>query len=260
MTTLPLPSSSTARAPRHIAVVGGAGGIGRALVRRLLAGGDRVAVLDLPASLRRHPVHDTVHSIAVDLTDATSVARALGELEQWHPALDGCVNLVGFGHPTGPAQEIPDTLFTEVLDGNLTGVFRWAKAVIPLLRAGSSPSLVHLASGLGGFIRPHHAAYAAAKAGLVALTKTLALELAPGIRVNAVAPAAVDTAFLRGGTGRSEESNSSLIDLATYVHSIPLRRVAVPEDVVGPIHFLLGPDAGYVTGQVLWVNGGLYLP
>jgi NAD(P)-dependent dehydrogenase (short-subunit alcohol dehydrogenase family) len=95
---------------------------------------------------------------------------------------------------------------------------------------------------------------------MISMTKTLALESAPAVRVNAVAPAAVDTAFLRGGTGRSDEGGRSSIDTAAYAAMIPLRRLAVAEDVVGPVFFMLGPDSGYVTGQVLWVNGGGYMP
>jgi 3-oxoacyl-[acyl-carrier protein] reductase len=77
--------------------------------------------------------------------------------------------------------------------------------------------------------------------GVLGLTRSLAIESAPRVRVNAIAPTAVDTAFLRGGTGRSDERAPSQVDLETYVKAIPLGRVATPEDIVGPILFLLGP-------------------
>ena len=95
---------------------------------------------------------------------------------------------------------------------------------------------------------------------MIALTKTLALEHAPRVRANAVAPGAVETAFLHGGTGRSDESQPSTLDVGAYTAAIPLRRMALPQDVVGPTLFLLGNDSSYMTGQTLWVNGGAYMP
>ena len=129
-----------------------------------------------------------------------------------------------------------------------------------LLEKGSAASLVNIASGLGAYIRPQFGPYAASKAGMIALTKTFALEHAPRVRANAVAPGPVDTAFLRGGTGRSSEDGAPTIDVAAFNATIPLRRIALPEDVVGPVMFLLGSDSGYMTGQTLWVNGGAYMP
>ncbi len=129
-----------------------------------------------------------------------------------------------------------------------------------LLEKGDAASLVNIASGLGAYIRPHFGAYAASKAGMIALTKTLALEHAPRVRANAVAPGPVDTAFLRGGTGRSNEDAAPNIDIDAFKALNPMRRIAVPDDIVGPVLFLLGPDSGYMTGQTLWVNGGAYMP
>ena len=120
--------------------------------------------------------------------------------------------------------------------------------------------MVNVVSGLGAFVRPGYGLYGAAKAAMIHLTKTLALEAAPAVRVNAVGPAAVDTAFLRGGTGRSDEAGESSLDMDAYVRMTPLERMAVAEDVVGPIMFLLGSDSAFMTGQTLWVNGGGYMP
>jgi NAD(P)-dependent dehydrogenase (short-subunit alcohol dehydrogenase family) len=92
------------------------------------------------------------------------------------------------------------------------------------------------------------------------MTKTLAIENAPVVRANAVAPGAVDTAFLRGGTGRSDETGAVSLNIEAYAATIPLQRIAAVEDIVGPILFLLGSGSRYMTGQVLWVNGGAYMP
>jgi len=245
---------------RNIAVVGGAGGIGRALVARLLRDGAAVAVIDLQASLDRHPPPPETVAIPVDLTDAASVAAAASALAAAFPALHGCVNLAGFNLAVKKLLEFSDDDFATMLDGNLTGVLRWARAVVPLLTTDGTAALVHTASGLGQFIRPGYGPYAAAKAGLIAITKTLALECAPTLRVNAVAPGAIETAFLQGGTGRSNEQGPASIDRDAYTKLLPLRRFGTPDDVVGPIMFLLGPDSAYMTGQVLWINAGGYMP
>jgi len=247
-------------AGRRVAVLGGAGGIGRALVSRLVASGARVAVLDLPASLARHEPPGQAIAVEADISDASSVARAAAELTRSFGALDGFVNLAGFVSPNQPLAETADAAFDEVMAGNLRGAFLAAKAVLPLLAVGDRPSFVNVASGLAANVRPGYGPYAMAKAGMIAMTKTLALEAAPKVRVNAVAPGAVDTAFLRGGTGRSDESGPVSLNVEAYAQAIPLQRIATPEDVVGPILFLLSADSGYMTGQVLWINGGAYMP
>ena len=174
---------------RRIAILGGCGGIGRDLVAALHDGGATPIVLDLPTSLKAHPLDGETH--AIDATDADAlvrVAEAVGNI-------DGFVNLCGF----------------------------------------------------------------MSEAGIAAMTRQLALELAPKCRVNCVAPSAVNTAFLRGGTGRSDEQQAERLDREAYAKTIPLGRIAEPRDITGPIQFLLSPAAGYVTGQVLQVNGGTYM-
>ena len=245
---------------QHIAVVGAAGGIGRALVARLLREGAMVAALDLPVSLERHPPPDGVTAIPVDLTDAAWVDAAAATLAACAPELAGCVVCSGFMSELRPLLDTPGDVFDAVLLGNLSATVRWARAVIPLLQRRPGSSLVHVASGLAQFIRPGYGPYSAAKAGLIAVTKTLALECAPTVRVNAVAPGAIDTAFLVGGTGRSNEQGPDTINRAAYAANLPLKRMGEPEDVVGPLMFLLGPDSRYMTGQVLWINGGGYMP
>lgn len=241
---------------RKIAVLGGAGGIGRALVKALVDGGDEVVVLDLAASLERHSLD--VPSIAVDVLCEASIGTAMQELSSRFSALDGFVNLAGYNSRIQPLAETSSDYFDDVIAGNLRGAFLSTKVVMPLMAEGGS--VVMVASGLAQFVRPGYGSYAAAKAGVVALTKTFAHEWALTVRVNAVAPGLVDTAFLRGGTGRSNENGESVVSLEAYRNAIPMKRLAYPDDVVGPIRFLLGQDSAYMTGQVLWVNGGGYMP
>ncbi|WP_439550643.1 SDR family NAD(P)-dependent oxidoreductase [Falsiroseomonas sp.] len=242
---------------RRLAVLGGAGGIGRALVARAAAEGWRVSVLDLPASLARHPVPDGVRAIPVDATDAASVSTAFAQLDD---GLEGFVNLAGFLLGMRKLESVEPEFWDEVVTGNLRAAFLTARAALPLLAKGDNPAMVQMVSGLAAHTRPGYGPYAACKAAMVSMTKTLALEAAPLIRVNAVGPGAVDTAFLRGGTGRSDEAGQTNVDIPAYSAMMPLKRIAVPSDVVGPVMFLLGPDSAYMTGQVLWVNGGAYMP
>lgn len=237
-----------------LAILGGAGGIGRALTLRAKSEGWTVTVLDLHASLSAHPVPDGVSSIAIDVSDPNSVSSAFSTLGP----LDGFVNLAGFMSPHQSLLSTPLEVFDEVMTGNLRGAFLAAQAALPLLQQASG-AMVNVASGLGAHARPGFGPYAAAKAGMISLTKTLALEAAPRVRVNAVGPSAVDTAFLRGGEGR-ETSDAVPVNLQAMVGATPLGRIATPDDVVGPILFLLGADASFMTGQVLWINGGGYMP
>lgn len=245
---------------RRIAVLGGAGGIGRALVARLAEEGAALAVLDLPASLERHPAPSGIPAIPLDLADVRSTQAGFTRLAEHFPALDGFVNLAGFASARASLSETTPAVFDEVMQGNLRGALLAAQQAMPLLERGNGASFVNTASGLAQNIRPGYGPYAIAKAGIIALTRTLALEAAPKVRVNAVCPGAVDTAFLRGGTGRSDEADAPALDLSAYVSAIPLGRLAEAEDVVGPISFLLSGDSRYITGQCLWINGGGYMP
>jgi 3-oxoacyl-[acyl-carrier protein] reductase len=236
----------------RIALVGGAGGIGRALAAALLGAGCAPLVLDLPASLAAHP--PAVPAAPVDVTDATTLQEGFQTLLGEEGVLDGLVLLAGFTAPLMPLTAVPEAEWDEVMGGNLRGAFLAARAGLPFLRRGRAPSLVTVASGLAFRATPGYGPYAAAKAGLVSLTRTLAVEEAPALRVNCVAPGAVRTAFLTGGTGRA--ARAANFDAARHAQAIPLGRVAEPGDVVGPILFLLGPASGYMTAQILHVNGG----
>ena len=241
---------------KKILVAGGCGGIGRALVAALIEQGEEVAVFDLARSLERHPVPAGVRALALDAASETSVAEAFAALG-W-PSLDGFVNLVGFTPPLQPIEPMALQTWNETVAGNLGAAFLLSRAALPLLRASGAGAVVHVSSGLALRAAAGYGPYAACKAGIISLTNTLAVENAPTVRANAVAPAAVDTEFLTGGTGRDARENH--MDFKAYVKMIPLGRIAGAADVVGPVLFLLGPGSGYMTGQVLYVNGGMITP
>ena len=241
-----------------LAVLGGCGGIGRSVVERAREQGYDVAVLDLPASLAAHPPTDGRLCIAVDATQDEQIAEAARTLREHKPTLKGFVNTCGFLTQRVPTLETAPDDWSVTLEGNLSSAFYSARHFAPLISPGGA--MVMTGSGLGASPRPDYGAYAVAKAGIAALTRQLALELAPNVRVNCVAPSAVDTPFLTGGTGRSQESNTPILDRDAVAASIPLQRLGTPEDIADPILFLLSDHARYITGQTLYVNGGAFMP
>jgi 3-oxoacyl-[acyl-carrier protein] reductase len=245
----------------RVAVLGGAGGIGRAVVAAARALGIEVAVLDLAASLEAFAPPAGTPAIALDATDEARVAAAFARIEEMAEALDGLVNLAGFAAPKAPLAETGLAAWEAVVAGNLTATFLCLRHGLPLLRRGRHAAVVNTASGLAVKPTPGYGPYSAAKAGVLSLTRLAAQENAPLVRCNAVAPGAVDTAFLSGGTGRGGEGGAAPVrlDREAYVRTVPMGRLAEPVDVVGPILFLLGPASAYVTGQTLHVNGGLWM-
>lgn len=243
---------------RRIAVTGGCGGIGRDLVVALAGAGAHVTVFDLPETLARHAPPDGVTARVCDCTDPPAVAAALAEIR----ALDGLVTLAGFTRARAPVGDTTLADWDDVIAGNLRATFLACRAALPALRAGTAPAIVTMASGLALKPTPGYAPYGAAKAGVLALTRVLAQENAPWLRVNAVAPGAVDTAFLRGGTasGGDDPDAPTRFDHAAYLRGVPLARLATPQDVTGPILFLLSQAAAYITGQTLHINGGSLMP
>jgi len=248
----------------RLAVVGGSGGLGRALIEAALARGLRVANLDMKASLAGHPVAGAA-AIAIDVTDETSVNNAMAEAATVLGGLDGLVNLAGFTDPPVAVTDMAPARWDAMLNVNLRGAFLVSQAALPMLAESSRGTMVHVSSGLAISVERGLAAYSASKAGLLALVKVMAKEAAPKVRINAVAPGPVETAFLSGGLahGGAEGREGWFHAMASGVEigrTIPLGRFGTPRDVVGPTLFLLGDAAGYMTGQTLFVNGGRYMP
>lgn len=241
----------------RVAVTGAGGGIGRALIAALVDGGAHVAALDLPQSLSLVP-DGAAFAGAVDVADPEAVKTVMAESAGALGGLDALVTLAGFTTGRVDMADLSADAWQEVIAVNLTGTWTAAHAALPHLRDGRAPTILTMASGLGFKPSTGYGPYAAAKAGVVAMTRNLAQENAPWLRVNALAPSAVDTAFLTGGTGRAGDAPQ--MDRKSYAQAVPLGRMAVPEDVVGPALFLLGPASGYVNGQCLHVNGGLFMP
>ena len=239
---------------KSLAILGGAGAIGRAVTKAALREKWHVTVLDLKKTIDQYLVPEGANVKYIDLFDEKLMASAVEALGN----IDGFVNAAGFTSPMKQIQNIKLDEITEVIQGNLVGAFMVTNLILPKMKPKQG-AIVNIASGLAHYARPNFGPYSAAKAGLISLTKTLALEIAPDVRVNAVAPSAIDTDFVRGGAGRTKAEPLD-IDFNMIAKTTPLKRVATPEDIVGPIMFLLSDASQYMTGQVLWVNGGSYMP
>jgi len=239
-----------------VIVAGGCGGMGRALVRALCDTGVQVAVLDQPSALRAHPPPSGVLALPMDGSDAASVRDAFAAVRAQWPSVDGFCNLIGFMKSWVRVADMPIDVFDEVVAGNLRSHFLCAQAALPLLQASGQGTMVNVSSTLGMDVGKGYVHYSACKAGIIALTKGLARENAPRVRVNAIAPGLTDTAFLQGGTGRPAVFEA--MDPQRYAARVPLGRVAVAEDMVGPILFLLGDASRYVNGETMIVDGGVY--
>lgn len=247
-----------------VVIAGGCGGIGSALVQACVENDLQVAVLDLPQSLDRHPPRNVALTIGINGMEEGSVAVAFDKIQGRWGEIDHLCFLIGFTLvPPLPLEEVSETQWQNIMDGNLRSAFLVTRAAVPLLRKRGG-SIVTVSSGLGFSVLKGFGPYGAAKAGLVALTKSLATENAPLIRANAVAPSAILTGFMGGGTGRGGDDPRTWDWFAektpAYLPLIPLGRLAVPDDVVGPVLFLMSDAARFMTGQTLHVNGGRVTP
>lgn len=243
-------------------VVGGCGGIGRSYVDGLVAHGCRVAVLDLQQAFDTAPLPPEVDFAAVDVTRAAAYGEAFRVAVAQLGGLDVLAHLVGINPAHETIADIEAGDLRRIMDVNLHSALTAARLGIDAMRA-SGGAMVFVSSGLALNPEPTFGGYAMSKAALIALVKTVAKENAPAIRCNAVAPGLVDTAFLSGGTGADEERDH-LKDMGgladRIVASIPMGRIARPEEVAAPMLFLSGPGSAHMTGQILHINGGRLMP
>ncbi|HME70131.1 MAG TPA: SDR family NAD(P)-dependent oxidoreductase [Myxococcota bacterium] len=242
-------------AGRIALVTGGARGIGAAIAHRLSADGARVAILDVLEEQGR-AVAEAVHGVFVrcDMATPESVRGAVRSIEHTLGGLDVVVSNAGIDI-VGPFASSDPASWEPVLDVNLRGPLHLCHAALPLLVRRGTGRVILVSSDAARVGSSGEAVYAACKAGLIALAKTLAREHArDGITVNAVCPGPTDTQLLHGLMGSSEEGKRIL---DAVVRQIPLRRLARPEEIANAVAFLAGDESAYITGQTLSVSGGL---
>ncbi|MGI0129586.1 MAG: SDR family NAD(P)-dependent oxidoreductase [Thermoplasmata archaeon] len=243
---------------RVVLVTGASRGIGRAIALEVGHAGASVvvhhrnnpaAVEAVRADLLRSGVDARV--VSGDVSDRKEVARLVRAAGDWKGRLDGVVTAAGIYRGEATAEAGPDA-FEAVLRTDLEGTFRTVQSSLPYLRESVRPSVVTISSVFGAHAGVGGVAYQAAKAGVEQLTRALALELAPRIRVNAVAPGFIQTDMNRAG--RQNAKFHSAVTSAT-----PLGRWGEPDDVAPAVRYLLSLEADWVTGLVLGIDGGIPL-
>ncbi|QOR70797.1 SDR family oxidoreductase [Ruania alkalisoli] len=244
------------------AIVTGAGsprGIGRAVARRLAKDGWALGLLDIDGAAVRGLAEEIVAAggraagAGVDVSDRDAVRAAVAEVTDALPPVLALANIAGVSSPV-PYLDLDDAEWERVLRTNLFGVHYLTAAVAPAMVAAGGGRIVSISSvsaqrGGGTYSKTP---YSVAKAGVIGLTRSLARELGPhGITANAIAPGPIDTDIM-GGT-LSEERKAELVG------DLVVNRVGTVEDIAASVAFLVGEESGYITGQTLNVDGGLYM-
>jgi len=243
------------------AIVTGAGsGFGEAIATRFAREGARVVVADVNEESGRRVASaiagegGTARFVRTDVSRSADVKAMIDEACSAFGGLDVLVNNAGFSHRTMPLWELPEEEYERVFATNVRGVYLGCKYAVPVMKQRGGGVIVNTASIGAVAPRPGITAYNATKGAVITMTRGLAVEVAPfKIRVNAVNPVAAETGFMKGAVGVEklpEEFRKQL------VATIPLGRLTEPRDVAAAVLFLASPDAEFLTGVCLPVDGG----
>jgi 2-hydroxycyclohexanecarboxyl-CoA dehydrogenase len=235
-------------------ITGGASGIGKATVFEFARAGATVICADVDESRGAELVREAartnywVEFVHVDLSDPASTRRCAAEVLKRHPRLDILVNAAGWNDIQPFVENAPDYM-DRVIAINLGGTLHLTQALLPAMIAAGKGKIVNVSSDAGRVGSSGETAYAAAKGGVIAFTKSLAREVARhSINVNCVCPGPTDTPMLQSRPDKLKEA---------FIRAIPFKRFAQPQEIAEAIVFFASPRSDYITGQVLSVSGGL---
>lgn len=247
------PGNPTARLDgRHVLITGAASGIGRAIAGLFAQHGARLALVDANAEgIKRAADELNAVSLSLDLADSAAVEPMVEEAAAALGALDGVVNCAAIGK-AGPITETDLELLGKFTAINLVAPYLICRAAVPHMRKAGGGTIVNIASGQGLLPNaPNNTAYAATKGGLISFSKSLAAEVAPVIRVNAVCPGVTNTPMAAPLFAGYDDPSE-----APWVKQYALQRVAEPIEIANAVLFLTSAESSYVTGSALAVDGG----
>jgi NAD(P)-dependent dehydrogenase (short-subunit alcohol dehydrogenase family) len=244
-------------------VTGAARGIGLAIAARFAREGAGVLMCDIDRNILDEAVAPLlaegldILSCHCDVADTASIAAMVEAGAARWKRIDILVNNAAISDDT-PIGDLTDQRWREVLAINLDSVLNCTRSVLPYMQSGSRSCIVNISSVQGLRGQPHAMAYATAKAGVINLTRCMAVDFGPmGIRVNAIAPGYIDTRMaLQKQDGTHEHQTEWYQDIYVKHGRMPLRRAGTPQDVEGPVLFLASDDSLYITGEVIVVDGG----
>lgn len=239
------------RIPGKIAVITGAAtGIGAAIARRFHTEGAVVYALDLKFSGEMNQ-KDGLATICADVREQASIDQAIATITRSTPKIDILVNNAGINVAPAPVEQTSAENLEAILGTNLKSIFYVTAAARPYMATGST--IINVASILGVRGVPSCAAYTASKGGILALTRTMAKDYAPEIRVNSISPGAIETAMFDDYLARTENPDE---DRERIRREIPMKRLGQPADIAAAALFLASDEAAWITGQNLIVDGG----
>lgn len=245
---------------RVAAVTGGASGIGLGVARHLAADGHRVALLDRDGDAAEAAAADLrdggamAVAVTVDVAERASVDAAFGKVRAELGPVEIVVTSAGIESFT-PVLDITDDAWDRILAVNLTGTFACVQAALPDMIEAGWGRIVTISSSSAQSGAPNMAHYSASKGGVISLTKSLAVELArSGITANTVSPSLVDTPM-----ARQAEASGAFPGVDVIAPMVPLGRAGTSDDIAAACAFLCGQGGSYITGQVIGVNGGVYI-
>lgn len=243
---------------KTVVVSGGAGGIGLAVAQKLLQAGAQVCVLDRVQPAGGTPCASQCLSITVDVTDEECLSDALEACRARFGPVTNVVAAAGI-HASGSIDAMEPARWDDLFEVNVKSVYNLIRRVYPDLQKAGGASVVIVASDQSCVAKPNNFAYGATKAAVAQMVRSLALDFAAqDIRINAVCPGPVDTPFLRNALERLVSDTKPYETLLREeLAPVPMKRAAMPEEVAAAVTFLLGPDAGFITGALLPVDGGL---